>query len=318
MSRWRVLITAPYAMPIIDRFHAALKRHDIEVIVGEVRERLSEDELLPLVGEIDGIICGDDAFTQRVLAAAPHLRVISKWGTGIDSIDCEAAEEHGIRVCNTPNAFSEPVADTVYAHLLSFARRVPSSDRQMKKGAWEKPQLVTLGERVLGVVGLGNCGKAVVRRAAGFKLTVLGSDVVAPPADFLEATEVEMMGLDELLARSDFVTLHTDLNRTSHHLIGADQLRRMKSTAYLVNTSRGPVVEQAALIEALRDGTIAGAALDVFEEEPLPADSELRGMDNVLLSAHNANSSPAAAERVYESTIANLLQGLDEVPPREG
>ena len=318
MSRWRVLITAPYAMPILDRFRAALERHDIEVVAGAVRERLSEEELLPLVGEIDGVICGDDQFTKRVLGAAPYLRVISKWGTGIDAIDCEAAEERGIRVCNTPNAFSEPVADTVYAYLLSFVRRVPWSDRQMKAGAWEKPQLATLAEGVLGVVGMGNCGKAVVRRAVGFGLTVLGTDVVAPPTGFLAATGVQMVGLNELLARSDFVTLHTDLNRTSYHLIGRDQVRWMKSTAYLVNTSRGPVVDQAALVEALRDGIIAGAALDVFEEEPLPADSELRGMDNVLLSAHNANSSPAAAERVYENTIANLLQGLNEVAPREG
>lgn len=318
MSRWRVLITAPYAMPVLDRYRAELEPHGIEVVVAAVRERLSEEELLPLVADVDGVICGDDQFTDRVLSAGPRLRVLSKWGTGIDSIDREAAARHGVRVCNTPNAFSEPVADTVYAYMLSFARRVAPSDQEMKAGQWRKAQLVSLGECVLGVVGIGDCGKAVVRRASGFGLTVLGTDLVEPPADFVQTTGIEMVPLDELLGRADFVTLHTDLNPTSRHLIGREQLRLMKTTAYLINTSRGPVVDQEALVRALHEAVIAGAALDVFEDEPLPTASPLLGMDNVLLSPHTANSSPAAAERVHQQTIANLLHALEDGAPAGG
>lgn len=318
MSRWRVLITAPYAMPVLDRYRAELEPHDIEVVAATVHERLSEEELLPLVADVDGVICGDDQFSERVLSAAPRLRVLSKWGTGIDSIDREAAARRGVRVCNTPNAFSEPVADTVYAYMLSFARRVPSSDREMKAGQWRKAQLVSLGECVLGIVGIGDCGKAVVRRAGGFGLTVLGTDVVEPPADFVTTTGIEMVSLDELLRRADFVTLHTDLNPTSRHLIGREQLRLMKPTAYLINTSRGPIVDQEALVQALQATVIAGAALDVFEDEPLPTGSPLLSMDNVLLSPHTANSSPAAAERVHEHTIANLLHALEDGVPAAG
>ena len=310
MTRWRVLISAPYAMPVIDRYRAALEPHDVEVVVADVNERLSEAELVAVVGDVDGVICGDDQFTERVLDAAPRLRVISKWGTGIDSIDRAAAERRGVHVCNTPNAFSEPVADHVFAFMLTFTRRVPWSDRAMKAGEWDKPQLTTLGEQTLGVVGVGDAGKAVVRRAGGFGMAVLGHDPVRPPEAFVAETGIAMVPLEELLAQANFVSLHTDLNPTSHHLISRPQLDLMKRGAYLINTSRGPVVDESALIEALEDGRIAGAALDVFEDEPLSPDSRLLAMDNVLLSAHSANSSPRAAEHVHENTIRNLLDVL--------
>ena len=310
MTPRRILISAPYAMPVIDRYREALEPNGFEVIVPSVHERLSESELLPLVGDLEGAICGDDQFTARVIDAAPHLRVISKWGTGIDSIDQAAAARRGIQVCNTPNAFSEPVADTVYAYMLSFARRVPWADRQMKAGAWEKPQLTTLGENTLGVIGVGNVGRAVVRRAAGFNMKVLGNDLVQPDETFLSETGLEMASLHDLLQTADFVSIHTDLNLTSRHLINREQLSLMKPTAYLINTSRGPVVDEAALVSALQQRVIAGAALDVFENEPLPKDSPLRTMDNVILASHNSNSSPKAAEAVHENTIRNLLTVL--------
>ena len=314
MTVVRVLITAPYAMPVIDWYQATLESEGFEVVVTKVDERLSEEELLPLVKDIDGVICGDDHFSERVIEAAPRLRVISKWGTGVDSIDRDAARLRGVQVRNTPNAFSEPVADTTFAYILAFARQVPWMDRQIKAGQWEKPQLISLGECVLGVVGVGNCGRAVVSRAAGFGLKVLGNDVVEPPAEFLEQTGIELVSLDGLLRDADFVTLHVDLNTSSLHLIGQEQLARMKRTAYLINTSRGPIVDEQALIAALGQGTIAGAALDVFEDEPLPLGSPLREMDNVLLGPHNANSSPRAAKRVHESTVRNLIEALRTKP----
>jgi D-3-phosphoglycerate dehydrogenase len=307
---WKVLVSAPYFLPVMESWRQRLAQEGVELIAARVNERLSEKELLEVVADIDGIICGDDRITQRVLEAAPRLKVISKWGTGIDSIDAEAAADRGIRVCRTRNAFSEPVADSALGYMLTFARKMTWLDRDIRQGQWEKPRLMALGECVLGVVGVGDCGKAVVRRAVSFGMRVLGNDIVKLPADFVNATGLEVVSLEKLLATADFVSLHTDLNATSYQLIGKAQLEQMKTDAYLINTSRGPVVNEPDLIDALQQGRIAGAALDVFEEEPLPADSPLRDLDNCLLAPHTANSSPMAWDRVHESTVHNLLEVL--------
>jgi D-3-phosphoglycerate dehydrogenase len=311
--RNRVMISAPYMQPVVDRFRASFEEQGIDVFVPPVHERLEEDELLLLTGDVDGVICGDDRFTRRVLERAQRLKVISKWGTGIDSIDKDACRDLGIRLCNTPNAFTVPVADSTFAYLLAFARRTFEMDQAMKAGEWDKIPGVTLAESTLGVIGLGNIGREVARRARAFGMRVIGCDPVAPPAQFIGASGIEMTSLERVLRESDFVTLHTDLNPTSRHLINANTLHAMKRTAVLINTSRGPVVHEAALIDALQHGRLAGAGLDVFEFEPLSTRSPLRSMRNVLIAPHNSNSSPAAWERVHQSTIRNLINGLKEV-----
>jgi phosphoglycerate dehydrogenase-like enzyme len=196
------------------------------------------------------------------------------------------------------------------AYILAFARRGPWLDRAMKAGEWEKLPGRSLRECTLGVIGVGNCGKAVLRRAAAFGMRLLGNDIVAIDPAFTAKHAVEMTALDKLLARSDFVSVHCDLNPTSFHIIDAAALAKMRPGAVLVNTARGPLVDEPALVQALQSGRLAGAALDVFETEPLPKDSPLLGMDNVLLAPHNANSSPAAWEYVHQNTIRNLLEGL--------
>lgn len=296
--------------PVLNKYMRIFESNDIELIVPRVRERMSEEELLQWIRDVDGIICGDDQLTERVLRCAPRLKVISKWGTGIDSIDCEAAARLGIALYNTPNAFTDAVADTVLGYILCFARQLPWMDRDIRSGKWQKRLCVSLRECTLGVIGVGNIGKAVVRRAIAFGMRVLGHDIVEIPADFLKETGLKVMPKDSLLREADFVSLNCTLNPTSFHLVGEREFALMKPTAYLINTARGPVVDEKALIDALRTGQIAGAALDVFEEEPLPPDSPLREFSNVLLAPHNANSSPAAWERVHENTIRNLLAGL--------
>jgi D-3-phosphoglycerate dehydrogenase len=306
-----ILFSAPYMIPFLPRFRPLLESYGMELIVPEVHERLSEDEILAYAGQFDGTICGDDQYTARALAAcAPRLKIISKWGTGIDSIDRQAAAKLGIRIGNTPNAFTLPVADTVLGYMLAFARRHPWMDRAVKAGQWEKLPGRSLSECTLGVIGVGNCGKAVVRRARAFGMTLLGNDIIEIDHVFIKETGIEMTSLDDLLARSDFVSLNCDLNPTSHHLMNARTLKRMRPGAILINTARGPVVDEPALVAALQVGEIAGAALDVYEHEPLPADSLLLKMDHVMLAPHNANSSPAAWERVHINTIKNLLEGL--------
>ena len=307
-----VLITAPYILPYMHRFRPILEHYGLELILpGEVQERMEEADLLALAGQFDGAICGDDRYTARVMeCCAPRLKIISKWGTGIDSIEREAAARLGIRIGNTPNAFTLPVADSVMGYMLSFARRLPWMDRDMKGGLWDKIPGRSLSECTLGVVGVGNIGKAVLRRARSFGMKLLGNDIVSIAPDFLLENGVEMTSLPELLKRSDYVSLNTDLNPTSHHLMNPATFAYMQPGSVLINCARGPVVEESALIAALQSGQIGGAALDVFEFEPLPADSPLRAMDNVMLAPHNSNSSPAAWERVHLNTVRNLLNGL--------
>jgi D-3-phosphoglycerate dehydrogenase len=306
-----ILFSAPYMIPFLPRFRPELESYGLELIVPEVHERLGEADLLRYAGQFDGAICGDDHYTARVLeACAPRLKVISKWGTGIDSIDQAACARLGIKIGRTPNAFTLPVADTVLGYMLAFVRRLPWMDRAVKSGVWDKIPGQSLSECTLGVVGVGAIGKAVIRRARAFGMRLLGADIVEIDHVFIAETGVQMTDLDTLLAESDFVSLNCDLNPTSFHLITTRTLGLMKPTGVLINTARGPVVDEPALVATLQAGQIGGAALDVFEVEPLPADSPLLKMDNVMLAPHNANSSPAAWERVHANTIRNLLEGL--------
>ena len=308
---YTILLSAPYMLPYVERFRPVFDHYELEIILPEVHERLEEDQILVYAGQFDGAICGDDRYTAKVLAAcAPRLKIISKWGTGIDSLDQQAAARLGIKIERTLNAFTLPVADTVMGYILAFARRQPWMDRAMKAGQWQKQLGRSLSECTLGVIGVGNCGKAVLRRARPFGMELLGNDIIEIAPDFILENGVEMTTLANLLARADFVSVNCDLNQTSYHLINAETLSFMGAEAVLINTARGPIIDEQALVTALQEKRIAGAALDVFEVEPLPLDSPLLGMDNVLLAPHNANSSPAAWERVHWNTIRNLLLRL--------
>jgi D-3-phosphoglycerate dehydrogenase len=298
-------------IPVLERFRPVLDQHHIELIVPEVQERMEEVDLLRHAGQFDGTICGDDRYTSRVLeACAPRLKVISKWGTGIDSIDAEACARLGVKLYRTLNAFTPAVADSVMGYILAFARRQPWMDRELKGGKWSKLPGRALSECALGVIGVGHIGKAVTCRARAFGMKVLGNDIIAIDPAFVKESGIEMTSLERLLAESDFVSVNCDLNPTSLHLINAERLAQTKPAAVLINTARGPIVDEQALVQALKAKRLGGAALDVFEFEPVPADSPLLKMDNVMLAPHNSNSSPAAWERVHENTIRNLLEGL--------
>lgn len=309
--KYTVLLTAPYMLPFVDRFKPVFDSYDIELIIPDVEERMEEEDILKYAGQFDGTVCGDDRYSARVIEAClPRLKVISKWGTGVDSIDAEACSRFGVKLGRTPNAFTTPVADTVLGYMLAFARRGPWMDKAMKSGEWKKIPGKTLSECTLGVIGVGNIGKAVTRRAKAFGMKVLGTDIIDIDHVFVSESGIEMTNLEYLLSNSDFVSVNCDLNPTSHHLINASTLSKMKSTAVLINTARGPIVDEKALVAALSSGQVGGAALDVFEFEPLPLDSPLLKMDNVMLAPHNSNSSPTAWERIHWSTIKNLVEGL--------
>lgn len=307
-----VLISAPYMLPFMHRFTPILESFGLNVIIPTVNERLEAEDILRYAGKFEGTICGDDRYTAAVIeACSPQLKVLSKWGTGIDSLDQEAAERFGVKIYRTPNAFTVPVSESVMGSMLCFARNLPWMDKAMKAGEWKKIPGHTLSESVLGVIGVGNIGQAVIRRARPFGMKILGNDIVPIEPDFIIEQGVEMTSLEDLLSRADYISLNTSLTPSSYHLINAETLRLVKKNAVLINTARGPVVHEEALIAALQEGRLRGAALDVFEEEPLPKDSPLMGMDNVMLSPHNTNSSPFFWERIHWNSIRNLLLGLD-------
>ena len=306
-----VLLTAPYLIQVLDRLKPICDSQGISLLIPKVNERVGETELLGFAGKFDGALAGDDAYTARVLeACSPRLKVISKWGTGVDSIDTEACSRLGIAVYRTPNAFTVPVADSVLGYVLAFARRQPWMDRDIRTGRWDKLPGRALSECTLGIIGVGNIGKAVARRAAAFGMRVLGNDIVEIDHVFLAESRLEIVGLDTLLAQSDFISVNCDLNPTSRHLIDTKALQKAKVGAVLINTARGPIVDEKALVEALRSGRLSGAALDVFENEPLAADHPLLALDNVLVAPHNSNSSPTAWEKVHRTTLVNLFRGL--------
>lgn len=307
----QVLFTAPYMIPFTDRFKPVFDKYDIELIVPEVQERMEEADLLKYAGQFDGTICGDDRYTLRVIeACSPRLKIISKWGTGIDSIDAEACSRYSIKIGRTLNAFTTPVADSVLGYMLAFTRRQPWLDKAMKSGEWEKIPGKALSECTLGIIGIGNIGKAVTRRAKAFGMKIYGTDIIEIDHVFISETGIEMTSLENLLKNSDYVSINCDLNPTSRHIMNAKTFAMLKPTAVVINTARGPLIDEKSLIETLQAKRLAGAALDVFEFEPLPLESPLMKMDNVMLAPHNSNSSPAAWERVHWRTIKNLLDGL--------
>lgn len=306
-----VLVTAPYLQRDLDRYRERFDERGIDLRVPPVEERVGAEDLHSFLEGVDAVICGDDAFTAEVIEGADRLRAIVKWGTGIDSIDTEAAEREGVAVLNTPDAFTDPVADTVLGYVLSFARRIPWTSRAMKSGSWRKPGSFALFESTVGVIGVGDIGKAVVRRARACGARVLGNDVRDIKPAFREQYDVEMVSKETLLRNSDFVSLNCDLNPSSRGMIGEPELAAMNERSVLINTARGPIVQEDALVKALENGSIAGAGLDVFEQEPLPADSPLKNMDNVLLSPHSANGSPTAWERVHDRSTRLVIEALE-------
>jgi D-3-phosphoglycerate dehydrogenase len=303
----KVLVTAPYMQAVISRFRHRFDEHGIDLVVPPVTEHAGEEELLAWIGNVDGVIAGDDRFTERVLRAAPKLKVLAKWGTGIDSFDQEACRRLGIAIRNTPDAFSQPVADTVLGYAICLLRHLHRMDREVHAGEWVKRPGRALNECTFGIIGVGNVGKAVARRGQAFGARLLGCDLVPMPEPFLRETGIAMVERGQLLEEADVISLNCDLNPTSYHIMSDDAFKRMKDHACLINTARGRLIDESALVRALESGKLGAAAMDVFEEEPLPADSPLRRFPNVMLAPHNANSSPRAWERVHVNTIENLL-----------
>jgi D-3-phosphoglycerate dehydrogenase / 2-oxoglutarate reductase len=255
-------------------------------------------ELVERARDADGLIIASAPITRRVMESIEGLKVVVRTGVGYDVIDVPAATELGVVVVNVPDIWVREVANHALALLLAWNRKIVSQDREVRARGWTTPGPVTgsIHGETVGIVGLGNIGSAFARRVAALETRVIACDPYVDDARF-QALGVERADLMTLAARADYISVHTLLNAETRGLIGEAFFRRTKPTACLVNTSRGPVVDEAALLAALREGRLAGAALDVFEREPLGPDSPLRQMDNVILTPHSAYfSSPAVAQ----------------------
>jgi len=275
------------------------------------------DELLRAVEGCDGILT---LLTDRVDAelldrAGPQLKVVSNYAVGFDNVDVDECTRRGIPVGNTPGVLTETTADLAWALLMAAARRIVEGADYVRAGRWKTwgPMLL-LGPDVhgatLGIVGFGRIGQAVARRAQGFGMTILYHDPVRLPDEVTQPLGAEYAELDDLLARCDFVSLHVNLTDETRGLVDAPRLARMKPTAVLVNTARGPVVDPVALHAALRDGVIGAAALDVTDPEPIPVDDPLVSLPNCLIVPHIASATPATRGKMAEMAAANLLAGV--------
>lgn len=292
---------------------------DVDLWEGELPP--PRDELLHRIAGCDGVLTlltdrVDDEFLD---AAGPGLRVVSNYAVGFDNIDVAACARRGIPVGNTPGVLTETTADLAWALLMAAARRVSEGERYVREGHWKTwGPLLLLGPDVhgatIGIVGFGRIGQAVARRAAGFGMEILYHDVNELPTSMTGPLGATYVSLDELLARSDFVSLHVNLTPETRHLINAKTLARMKPTAVLVNTSRGPVIDQSALADALERDVIWAAALDVTDPEPIPMDSPLIGRDDCLIVPHIASASRATRGKMAAMAAANLLAGLQSEP----
>jgi lactate dehydrogenase-like 2-hydroxyacid dehydrogenase len=279
------------------------------------------DELLRRVAGCEGVLTlltdrVDDEFLD---AAGPALRVVSNFAVGYDNIDVAACLRRGVAVGNTPGVLTETTADLAWALLMAAARRLTEGARYVRDGRWKTwGPLLLLGPDVfgstLGIVGFGRIGQAVARRASGFGMRVLYHDVARLPADVEGPLGATFVPLEELLAQSDFVSLHVNLTPETKHLINARTLASMKPTAVLVNTSRGPVVDQAGLAHALQNGVIWAAALDVTDPEPIPMSDPLVGLDNCLIVPHIASASRATRGKMAAMAAANLIAGVRGEP----
>jgi len=312
MSQYRALISCPLIHDSIENYRNQLSTHGIEYDVPEVNQRLSEGELLEIINRYDGVIAGDDQFTEKVLQSADRLKVISKWGIGTDDINETVAEREGIDVYNTPGAFDDEVAAVVTGYAVMLSRKLHQIDKAVRTGEWYCPRGTSLAGKTAGIVGLGSIGSAVARRLHGLGMDLVGYDIEPISDTLTRETGIESASLDELFKRSTLVSLNCPLTNQTKNMVGESELESLGPDGYIINTSRGGLIKQEELVESLETGTIAGAALDVFAEEPLPTDSPLTERSDVILGSHNAQNTHEAVKAVNERAVQNLIKGLTE------
>lgn len=316
MSQFKVVIT-DFGEPDYEIEAQVLKASGLDIELVRLNAKQPED-LFPTVADADGLIVQWVKITRQVFDKLTQCKVISRYGIGVDMVDLEAATDHGVMVANVPDYCIEEVSTHTLAFVLSLNRHLMGHHAHVVSGKWGSVPGGTparLAGQTIGVVGLGNIGRAVAAKASALGLKVLGFDPYLAP-ERAKAINVELTGLEDLMRRADYVTLHCPLTDETRHLIGQRELSLMKPSAYLINMARGPVVDQPALYQALSTGVIKGAAVDVLEKEPPAADDPLLKLDNIIITPHVASWTVEAIEQLRRETAQNVVTALEGKQPR--
>jgi len=304
----KVLVTCPPMLRAIDQLRYLFEEKNIELVTPEVIQILTEDELLELVPTVDAWIIGDDQANEKVFTAGKNgkLKAAVKWGVGVDNVDFKACEKLGIPIQNTPRMFGNEVADMAMAYFTGLLRDSYKVDREVRNGNWIKPAGMSSTEKTVALIGLGDIGLAVARRLKGF-------DVKINAYDPFTSLKAENTGVDQILSfpdgleQADFVIVTCALTPSSFHMINEDTIGKMKDGVKIINVARGPLIDEVALIAALKSGKVSAAGLDVFEIEPLPLDSELRQFEQCIFGTHNGSNTKEAVLRASYRAIDILF-----------
>ena len=309
-KKYKILISAIPLVPIFKKFKKYFDHKKFSIDLKKTDQFLNENELIKIIKDYDGVICGDDEFSEKVLLKAKKLKVISKWGTGINSIDFNFAKKRKIKVCNTPSAFSYSVATMALAMILAYYRKIITNHNLVKKYKWPKITGETLLNKKVGVIGVGNIGKKILQMLRGFETINYGNDLKKINKNFLSKYNVKQVSKDKIFQECDIVVTASDLNKSSYHLINKKSLNKMKKNVLIVNISRGPLIDNIALINFLKKNKNSGACLDVFEKEPLNQKSKFLSLKNCILASHNAFNTSYEVEKTHLNTIKNILKFL--------
>ena len=304
----KILVTARSFRQTPGRHKELLEQSGHQVVESPVDRPLKESEMVELIGDVDGAILGLDYVTAKVIKAGGQLKVLSRYGVGVDRVDLEAATAAGVVVANTPGANHLGVAELTLGLMLSSARRIPQHNMGVKEGSWARVRGTELAGKTLGIVGLGWISKEVIRRASAFDMRIV-VQTGYPDEELVGRYGVEYVPFERLLEEADFVSLHCAVTPERCDLIGEKELQAMKTSAYLVNTARGELVDEEALLRALQEGWIAGAAMDAFKEEPATA-SPLWGVESFIGTPHIGATTHESIIRMGTSAVENTLQVL--------
>jgi D-3-phosphoglycerate dehydrogenase len=294
--------------PAAEQLRRFAAEHGGEILYNPYGRPLSEDELIPLLTDADGYIAGLDFVTKKAIDAAASLRVISRYGAGVDRVDLAAAKARNIAVCNTPGANAQAVADLAFALILAAARRIPVLDRKTREGQWPRSTGVELYGKRIGILGLGAVGKGVAKRAQGFSMEVLAYDPYID-ARYAEEHHIIVSDFDALIAGSDVISLHLPLTEETRYIINAGVMNRMKQGAIVINTARGGLIDEGAAWGLLKSGRLGGLGLDAYEEEP-PGKSPLFELENVVVTPHTASHTAEATANMAAMSVQNLVDIL--------
>ena len=310
MQKNKILISWHYLMPLSQKYKNLFKKENIDYDTISVNPSLKENQLLKIVHKYDGIICGDDEITKKVIDKAKKLKVISKWGTGLDSIDVNYAKKKNILICNSPKAFVESVTVYAFGLLINLSRGLFKIHSLVMKNKWEKYSGVELLNKNLGIIGFGNIGENIAKVGTAFGMNILINDSNKKLKSKVLRYGYSFISKVKILNKSDFLILATDLNKSSFHLLDFKDFEIIKKNLILINISRGPVINEKALIKYIENKKIGGIGLDVFENEPLKRNHIFKKFNNAIFGSHNAFNTKEAVNRTNDDCVLNLIKAL--------